>query len=82
MLAFFTTGEEREWVKRAACRGMDTNIWFPEKGETTNANIAMAICSTCPVRQQCGEYGAYEKHGIWGGQPYRQRMKGRQHEAA
>ena len=77
MLAFFTDGAERTWMKKAACRGMDTNIWFPEKGETTNANIAMQICQTCPVIKECGEYGAYEKNGIWGGLPYKQRRKGR-----
>lgn len=73
LFAFITNGEERTWVKKAACRGMDTNIWYPEKGQTTNANIAMAICRTCPVQRQCGEYGADDKHGIWGGYPYKQR---------
>ena len=73
ILRFISSGTERDWVERAACRGMDPNIWFPEKGETINANIAMTICQTCPVQQECLEYGLQEKNGIWGGMSVKQR---------
>lgn len=74
MFAFITDGAEREWVKQAACRGMDTNMWFPEKGDNGLYAKAMAVCKTCPVRTECADYGTYEKYGIWGGLNLKQRQ--------
>jgi len=53
------------WKQHAACRGMDTNIFFPERGGNTKR--AKAICAKCPVRQECEDYADPEKFGIWGG---------------
>lgn len=54
--------EQIAWKTRAACRGVDPNLFFPP----TNTNSkrprkrdpfsqARLICSTCPVKQECLE---------------------------
>jgi WhiB family redox-sensing transcriptional regulator len=55
-----------EWHARAACRGMDTELFFLERGQP--AAPARAICSTCPVAAQC-HAAAIEMDdvGIWAG---------------
>lgn len=58
---------EDEWRGRAACIGVDTEIFFPvhrNRNET-----AMAICAGCPVRTECltaalDEEGPITAHGI------------------
>lgn len=56
-----------EWRERAACRGMDPELFFPVRGQDTR--VAKAVCGSCEVRGECGEYArvAGEPHGIWGG---------------
>lgn len=55
----------------AACRGVDTEIFFPSKGGTSVAIVAAAkaVCRDCPVRRRCLDYALemHEQHGIWGG---------------
>lgn len=66
-------GRRPEWHRRAACRGLGTDAFFPEKGE--DARPAKAVCSGCPVAAPCG--AATGDHGIWGGQSPRERMRSR-----
>lgn len=50
----------------AACRGLDTNLFFHERGATPAA--VMAACATCPIATPCREWGLlHEPEGIWGG---------------
>ena len=66
---------EARWQDRAACKGMDPTIFFgPEYAETVKEkrdreDAAKAVCTTCPVREECLEYAldAREAYGIWGG---------------
>jgi len=60
-------GAETEWMMRAACRGMDAAMFFPEKGE--NAGDAKTVCEGCPVRAECLELALVkrEQFGVWGG---------------
>ncbi len=63
---------EDSWRLMAACRGMDTNVFFPEKGASKHAHLrAKEICQSCVVSRQCGEYAMQwdERYmvGIWGG---------------
>ena len=66
---------EARWQDRAACKGMDPQIFFgPEYAETVKEkrdreDAAKAVCTTCPVREECLEYAldAREAYGIWGG---------------
>ena len=68
------------WMAEAACRGMDTNFFFPERGNNEHT-IAQAkrVCEGCPVRQPCLEYAlAYSgQHdaGIWAGTTEKERRR-------
>lgn len=66
-----------EWHERAACRGLDPDLFFPERGESTTA--AKAICADCPVRPECLGFALTEneKFGIWGGKSERERRAAR-----
>lgn len=58
-----------EWRDLAACRGMDTEIFFPENGDSAGLALAKGICAGCPVREECFELSVEvaAKHGVWGG---------------
>lgn len=60
------------WKEQAACQGMDTGFFYPERGTQSGA---IAICLECPVRLQCLNAGLNERHGIWGGKNERERRK-------
>jgi WhiB family transcriptional regulator, redox-sensing transcriptional regulator len=54
------------WHRHAACRTADPTIsWFVARGE--DPRPALAVCSTCPVRDQCLRAGENEPDGLWGG---------------
>ena len=67
-----------EWKQRAACRGMDIKIFFPDPCET-NVNSKLVwvqgkkVCDSCVVRQECVDYQipfeekACRRDGLWGG---------------
>jgi WhiB family redox-sensing transcriptional regulator len=63
------------WRKRAACRGIDPEIFFPVTDE--DAEEAKAICTMCPVRQACLEHALAnrEREGVWGGATERERRR-------
>lgn len=65
----------QEWKADAACRGMDTNLFFPAKGDHRAMLHVRAICNGCTVREQCLDYAVQlgEKFGVWGGLSERQR---------
>jgi WhiB family redox-sensing transcriptional regulator len=72
---FLSDYRERDWIKQAACRGMDTNIFFPERGDNAAVQLAKTVCDACPVQTQCREYGEMERFGFWGGTSVRTRQK-------
>jgi WhiB family transcriptional regulator, redox-sensing transcriptional regulator len=63
------------WMERAACRGLDRALFFPELGG--NAAKARMLCSICPVRLECFEYALADPEitGVWGGTTDRERRK-------
>jgi hypothetical protein len=63
------------WMADAACRGIDPDLFFPEKGES--AFRAKAVCGRCRVRQACLAYALAnnERFGVWGGLSERQRRR-------
>lgn len=66
------------WHADAACRGMDTALFFPERGQDTRS--AKAICATCTVRDECRGYArsaGAQLIGIWAGTTGRDRRRGR-----
>ena len=67
------------WKARAACRGLDPELFFPGQGESPAA--AKAVCATCSVRTQCATAATFdraERHGVWGGLTERDRRRLRQ----
>ncbi len=63
------------WRNRAACKGIDPDIFFPVSEE--DAEPAKAICAECPVREACLEHALAhrEREGIWGGFTERERRR-------
>ena len=58
---------DQSWRRQAACRGVDTDLFYADRGE--NATAAKAVCSGCPVAAQCADYAitANIRTGVWGG---------------
>lgn len=65
------------WRKRAACRGIDVEVFYPLSEDEVDAAQAKAICEVCPVRQACLEHALAhrEREGIWGGTTERERRR-------
>ena len=63
------------WRDRANCRGVDPDLFFPERGEPTRD--AKAVCQGCTVWWPClvDALARGEKHGIWGGLSERERRR-------
>lgn len=63
------------WRQKAACRGVDPDIFFPVSDE--EADDAKAICGQCPVQDLCLEWAlsTREKEGVWGGATERERRR-------
>ncbi len=67
--------QQAAWVADAACRGMNPTLFFPERGHT--AELAKAVCRSCPVRCQCLDLAMIngERFGVFGGMSERERRK-------
>lgn len=72
------------WQDRAACRGMNAQLFFGPDGERWQDREireakAKAICASCPVREQRLDYALLNsiKHGIWGGLTNEERTRER-----
>lgn len=68
---------KQPWRAKAACRGLDPQIFYPISDEEEDAAPAKAVCAECPVREPCLEHalGYREKEGIWGGATERERRR-------
>jgi WhiB family transcriptional regulator, redox-sensing transcriptional regulator len=66
-------------MDRAACSGMDGNIFYPKvNGEWSpkNEKKARAVCASCPVRVDCIDWACsqrWEELGYWGSEPGQRR---------
>jgi WhiB family redox-sensing transcriptional regulator len=63
-----------DWQMQAACRGLDSSLFFHPEGERGAAkaareSAAKALCASCPVLSQCREHAmrVREPFGVWGG---------------
>ncbi len=63
------------WRQRAACRGVDPDIFYPLTDE--GAEDAKAVCAQCAVRESCLEWALSnrERDGVWGGATERERRR-------
>lgn len=64
------------WHTLAACRGMDTTIFYPRVGE--NATEAKLVCAGCDVRAEClttalADEATGHRFGVRGGLTPRER---------
>ena len=75
MVLIMLSVETRNWTNRALCKNLDTELFFPQRGEST-VHVRM-VCKACPVVKPCLEYAmrGMEKFGIWGGTSERERRK-------
>ena len=60
---------DRQWVERAACVGIDPELWFATDRDSYERDQAIRICNGCDVKAQCLKVARKrrERHGIWGG---------------
>jgi hypothetical protein len=79
-----TMNDKHEWMREAACRGTDINLFFSERGDHKTMMTAMEICNgtrdtpACPVRDECLAWAnSFEddNHGVYGGLTPSARMK-------
>ena len=69
------TATPMDWQQQAACRALDTEIFFPpvvpehKQQREARESRAKAICATCPVQEACLDWAlrTEEPHGVWGG---------------
>lgn len=81
-----TTYDPDDWRTDAACRDLDTAIFFPDTDAEAATAPAKAVCATCPVRDACLEFALVTRQddGVWGGldETERRRLRRRRQEAA
>lgn len=68
---------QAHWRKHAACRGMNTSLFYPEAGFSgkLKQQQAQAVCAACPVKAECLQaLGRYDG-GIVGGQTTTERKR-------
>src|SRR6476646_8153817 len=68
------TVEGWDWQLLAACRGMESSLFFAPDGERSRARnrrvrAAKDICAHCPAPSACRDYAVDvgEPFGVWGG---------------
>ncbi len=67
-----------DWRAAAACRGTDTELFFPvsEFGPgAAQVAEAKALCAECPVREDCLTSAYTQEFGVWGGTTATERKK-------
>ena len=66
-----------DWTRDAACRDVDPEIFFPERGH--DARAAKAVCARCPVASECLAYALKDEDayhwGVWGNSVPKERRK-------
>jgi WhiB family transcriptional regulator, redox-sensing transcriptional regulator len=53
MTAATTTRQIPDWPERSACKGADTELFYPAKGGQADVKRAKAFCDACPVAAEC-----------------------------
>lgn len=80
-----------DWQLVAACRGVDSSLFFHPEGERGAARsareaAAKEVCMRCPVRAECATHAlaVREPYGVWGGltEDEREAMMGRSRHRA
>ena len=68
---------------RAACTGMDPELFFPWSPSMRPSPLAVNACNRCGVREECLTFsiGPPVQAGVWGGMTEAERLaeRGRRH---
>jgi WhiB family transcriptional regulator, redox-sensing transcriptional regulator len=71
-----------DWQLRAACRDIDTDVFFHPEHERGPAKDrrdrrAKRVCARCPVIEACRRHalGVREPYGVWGGMTVAERAE-------
>jgi WhiB family redox-sensing transcriptional regulator len=68
--------EPPSWHAQAACHGVGTELFFPEKGDPLAP--AKAVCALCPVAHECLDAAIMDvdgTHGVWGATSRKERQR-------
>lgn len=68
---------DHSWQDRGACLGLDSDLFFPDRGDADTTKAAKAVCRGCDVRSECLNYAlrAQERWGIWAGTSEKERRR-------
>ena len=74
--------QKTQWMKQAACSGVDSRIFHPKVNQQNQyapdvIALALSYCNICQVKDECLTY-AYDnniQHGVYGGLTVRGRRK-------
>ena len=63
------------WQDRAACFGVDSDIFFPVTED--EAGPALTFCNSCRIKEECLAWALKngERYGVWGGLTEQQRRR-------
>jgi WhiB family transcriptional regulator, redox-sensing transcriptional regulator len=58
-----------DFAGHPACAEVDSELFFPEVGDTSTVVKAKAICAGCEIREACADRAVRggEPFGVWGG---------------
>ncbi|MEA2023127.1 MAG: WhiB family transcriptional regulator [Actinomycetota bacterium] len=77
---------QEPWYEDAACASYPAEVFFPPGDAPSEANAAIAICESCPVREECLSYAleTAQAEGVWGGMDAgeRRRLRRRRRDRA
>lgn len=67
----------QDWRRRARCRDVATEIFYPPRGDLLGIRVACSICRHCDVRDEClaEALARGECYGIWGGLTFGERRR-------
>jgi len=76
--------DETAWMDRAACTGLDPDLFHPISLAAAAYEDARKVCASCPVAEHCLDYALAHRidHGVWGGHTAPERRRLRRTEAA
>ena len=64
---------DSDWMADASCVGIDTELFFPDKGERVDPMVAK-MCNGCSVKAECLAYAIkYSMTGTWANTSERKR---------
>lgn len=56
MSTYFTPPADDEWMRQAACRKEDPELFFPTPGDGPSLSRARSVCERCFVQDECLQY--------------------------